>query len=115
MTPHRLTPRMRCQLSAGPNIALPGWMPALFIRMSVPPNFFATAASRLATSSARLTSTAAVMMSAAPPGAADDSLAAAAFSLSSPRSAMQTFMPASANRVAAASPMPDAPPVITAT
>jgi hypothetical protein len=28
---------------------------------------------------------------------------------------MQTFMPRLANRIAAASPMPDAPPVITAT
>jgi hypothetical protein len=28
---------------------------------------------------------------------------------------MQTFMPMAAKRVAAASPMPDAPPVITAT
>ncbi len=53
---------------------------------------------------ARLTSTAAVMMSAAPPGAADDSFAAAAFSRSSPRSAMQTFMPACAKRSAAAKP-----------
>ena len=34
MTPQRLTPRTRAQFSAGPNIPLPGWMPALFISTS---------------------------------------------------------------------------------
>ena len=45
MTPHRLTARMRCQFSSGPKLLLSGPMPALFIRMSVPPNRFCTAAS----------------------------------------------------------------------
>ena len=30
---------MRCQFSSGPKLLLSGPMPALFIRMSVPPNF----------------------------------------------------------------------------
>ena len=41
--------------------------------------------------------------------------ASADVSRSPPRSAMQTFMPRPAKRIAAASPMPDAPPVMTAT
>ena len=73
MTPHRLTARMRCQFSSGRKLLLSGPMPALFIRISVPPNRFCTAASRPATSSKRLTSTAAVMTSAAPPFATDAS------------------------------------------
>ena len=115
MTPHRLTASMRCQFSSGPKLLLSGPMPALFIRMSVPPNRFCTAASSPATSSKRLTSTAAVMTSAAPPLATDASVAAASASRSAPISAMQTFMPRPAKRVAAASPMPEAPPVMTAT
>ena len=55
------------------------------------------------------------MISAAPPFATDASLAAASASRSAPISAMQTFMPRLAKCVAAARPMPDAPPVITAT
>ena len=55
------------------HLCCPGWMPALFISTSVPPNRFSTAASSPVTSSMRLTSTAAVMMLAAPPGATDDS------------------------------------------
>ena len=106
---------MRCQFSSGPKLLLSGPMPALFIRMSVPPNRFCTAASRPATSSKRLTSTAAVITSAAPPLATDASVAAASASRSSPISAIQTFMPRLAKRVAAASPMPEAPPVMTAT
>ena len=43
MTPQRLTARTRSQFSAGPNIALPGWMPALFMRRSVPPKRSPTA------------------------------------------------------------------------
>ena len=55
------------------------------------------------------------MMSAAPPGAADASFVAASARRSAPKSAMQTFMPRRANRIAAAKPNPDAPPVMTAT
>ena len=106
---------MRCQFSSGPKLLLSGPMPALFIRISVPPNRFCTAACSPATSSKRLTSTEAVMTSAAPPFAADASVAAAPARRSSPISAMQTFMPRPAKRVAAASPMPEAPPVMTAT
>ena len=43
MMPHMLTPIMRCQLSGSPNNVLPGWMPALFMRMSVPPKRSRTA------------------------------------------------------------------------
>src|SRR5579863_1064396 len=115
ITPQRLTPRMRCQFSAGPNIWLPGWMPALFIRISVPPNRFRTASSRAETSSTRLTSVDDTMTLAAPSGAAADSFASASARRSVPRSAIQTFMPRRAKRAAAARPMPDAPPVTTAT
>src|SRR6266702_443165 len=115
MMPQRLTARMRCQLSSGPKLLLSGPMPALFIRISVPPNCFRTAASSAATCSKRLTSTSAVMTSAAPPFATDDNCVAASASRPAPISAMQTFMPRPANRVAAARPMPEAPPVITAT
>jgi hypothetical protein len=45
----------------------------------------------------------------------DASFVAASFRRSAPMSAMQTFMPSLTNRIAAASPMPEAPPVITAT
>src|SRR6185437_2400470 len=62
----------------------------------------------------RLTSTAAVMTFAELPATCAN-LASACFSRSPPRSAMQIFMPALAKRVAAASPMPEAPPVTTAT
>ena len=81
----------------------------------MPPKRSRTALSSDATSSIRLTSTTAVMTSAAPPGAAADNRVAASARRSAPISATQTFMPSSANRIAAASPMPDAPPVITAT
>ena len=105
---------MRCQFSSGPKLLLSGPMPALFISTSVPPNRFCTEASSAATSSKRLTSTVAVMTSAAPPLATDASVAAASASRSAPISAMHTFMPRPAKCVAAASPMPEAPPVMTA-
>jgi len=54
------------------------------------------------------------MMLASPRGATDASFLAASARRSAPRSAMQTFMPMPAKRIAAASPMPDAPPVTTA-
>ena len=50
------TPITRRQSCSGPNISLPGWMPALFIRISVPPNRSRTAISSPDTSSMRLTS-----------------------------------------------------------
>src|SRR5882757_7181051 len=115
ITPQRLTANTRCQFSSGPNIFAPGEIPALFIRMSVPPNRFCTAPSSSVTSSMRLTSTVAVMILAPPAGEADDSFVSASLRRSVPTSAMQTFKPSAAKRIAAASPMPEAPPVITAT
>src|SRR6516164_3408936 len=115
MMPQRLTARIRSQFSRGPNIWLPGWMPALFMRISVPPKRCRTALSSCFTLSRLPTSTVMVMTSAAPPGAADDSFASASFRRSAPMSAMQTFMPKRAKRMAAANPIPDAPPVMTAT
>ena len=70
ITPHRLTASTRSQFSAGPKMPLPGWMPALFMRTSVPPKRSRTAASSRRRSSARLTSVSTVMTSPAPPGAA---------------------------------------------
>jgi hypothetical protein len=55
------------------------------------------------------------MMFAPAPGETDDNFASAARKASMPRSAMHTFMPSAAKRIAAASPMPEAPPVMTAT
>ncbi len=54
------------------------------------------------------------MIAAAPRFAIADSFVAASFSLAASTSAMQTFMPALAKRIAAARPMPEAPPVMTA-
>src|ERR1700722_10177536 len=59
--PQRLTPSTRSQFSRGPNIALPGCTPALFIKTSVPPKRSRTVASSRVTSSTRLTSVAMVM------------------------------------------------------
>src|SRR5215211_5943529 len=115
ITPQRLTANRRCQFSSGPNIFAPGEMPALFIKISVPPNRFCTALSSAIKSSTWLTSTAAAMIWPPPAGDADDSFVSASLRRSVPRSAMHTFMPRAAKRIAAASPIPDAPPVITAT
>jgi len=82
-------------------------MPALFIRMSVPPKRARTALSNFITASRRLTSTSMVITLAAPPGAAFDNCASAFVRRSAPISAMATFMPKRANRIAAASPMPE--------
>src|SRR5712664_1129387 len=106
---------MRRQSCSDPNISLPGWMPALFIRISAPPKRSRTVVSSSDTSSIRLTSTVATMISAAPPGATDDTLVSASARRLGSKSAIQTFMPRRANRIAAARPMPDAPPVTTAT
>lgn len=113
MMPHMLTPMMRCQLSDTPNNVLPGWMPALFISRSVPPKCAPTARSSSVTLSTRLTSTTDVITFVA--AVTDDSFVAASASRPSSTSAMHTFIPARANAVAAARPMPEAPPVITAT
>ena len=96
-------------------MALPGCTPALFIRTSVPPKRSRTAASSRVTSSTRLTSIATVMTCAAPPVATADTADAAAATRSSPRSAMHKRRLRRANALAAARPMPDAPPVTTAT
>jgi hypothetical protein len=52
MTPQRLTRSTACQVSAGPNIELPGWMPALFMSTCTAPNRSSTAASRRFTEAA---------------------------------------------------------------
>jgi hypothetical protein len=106
---------MRCQFCKAPNIWLPGWIPALFIKISVPPNRFRAASSNADTSWIRLTSAGITMTFAAPPGETDDTLVSASARRLVPRSAMQTFMPRAANRVAAARRIPDAAPVMTAT
>jgi hypothetical protein len=90
-------------------------MPALFISTSTSPKRPRTACSRRVTSSRRLTSVTDVITPAAPSGAALANAAAALDNLSSLTSAIQTRMPRLAKCVAAASPMPEAPPVITAT
>src|SRR4051812_38717467 len=69
---------------------------------------------QLATLSRLLTSMVAVMIAAAPRLAIDDNCVAASFSLPASTSAMHTFRPMLAKRVAAARPMPEAPPVMTA-
>src|SRR5215210_4097335 len=62
----------------------------------------------------RLTSVSFVMMFAAPPGDVFDRSVMAVARRSAPRSAMQTLSPISAKRSAAARPIPEAPPVMTA-
>ena len=90
-------------------------MPALFIRTSVPPKRARTAASSASTAARSLTSVSDVITAAAPSGAAAASAASASASRAAPRSAMHTRKPRSANRIAAANPIPDAPPVTTET
>ena len=115
ITPQRLVPMIFFQASSGPKTPVPGPMPALFISTSAPPKRSPTAASSACRSASRLTSVSIAITASAPPGAASATAAAAASSRSAPRSAMQTRSPIAAKRVAAASPMPEAPPVTTAT
>ena len=85
-------------------------MPALFISTCTAPNASYAASRSRSTSSMRLTSVRTAITS-------DDSAATSARAASSRSltSARHTFMPSPAKRFAAASPMPLAPPVMTAT
>ena len=121
MTPHRFTSRRRSQLPSGPSAVVGIPVPALFMSTSVPPKRSRTTLSRRTRSATRLTSISRAMTSSELPpvlraARATPAISWRAFSRrSAPRSAMATRMPSEANFFAAARPMPEAPPVMTAT
>ena len=114
ITPHRLMSIRRRQSAAGPKALVGVWIAALFIKTSVPPNRVVTAASSASRPTRSETSVSKAATS-TPEAASARMIRTARASRSLPRSAMQTVRPSAANRLAAARPMPEAPPVMTAT
>ncbi|MNV10878.1 hypothetical protein D3C71_1014210 [compost metagenome] len=84
------------------------WMPALLMRMSMPPKAFAPSSTEALTWSSFVTSTP-TPMACAPVAFSSAAVASAASLL---RSAMMIFAPSCANRMAISLPMPLAEPVM---
>src|SRR6516225_8783881 len=110
--PLRLMPMTRFQASRSVSVAEPNdSTPAAVIRMSMPPNSATARAAIASTCTGSDTSTA--IAAARPPAAEISPATAAAWPAS--MSATRTQAPSLANRIAAARPMPEPPPVTTAT
>src|SRR5262245_7987531 len=110
--PVRLMPMTRLHAAGSVSVAEPNdSTPAAVIRMSMPPNSATARAAIASTCAGSDTSTASA---AARPPAAEISPATAP-ALPASMSATRTHAPSLANRIAAARPMPEPPPVTTAT
>src|SRR5215467_6841282 len=110
--PVRLMPMTRFHASGSVSVADPNdSTPAAVIRMSMPPNSAAARAAIASTCAGSDTSTA--IAAARPPAAEISPATASAWPAS--MSATRTDAPSPANRIAAARPMPEPPPVTTAT
>src|SRR6266487_892496 len=110
--PVRLMPMTRFHASGSVSVAEPNdSTPAAVIRMSMPPN---SAAARPAMASTCAGADTSIAIAAARPPAAEISPATAS-AWPAAMSATRTQAPSPANRIAAARPMPEPPPVTTAT